>query len=92
MVTHIPTRITRNLINGEIPLLLTDTYIVAGCPFFMGNVPSPCMKVNWLSPSTTRIIEGVPVLLNTSIGICQSAAGVAQGPANIISFQTREPE
>jgi hypothetical protein len=44
--------------------------------------------VIWTSPSTSYLINGVPVLIHTSIGLCQNFSGVPQGAAIISSFQT----
>lgn len=91
-VTHAPTGSSGKLINGEAPMLLNDVYFVVGCPFTASNYASPCYRVNWVSGSKTRLINGVPVLTNTSIGICENTAGAPQGPAIISSCQTREAD
>lgn len=89
-VTHTPMGFSGKLKNGEIPLLLTDSYFVVGCPFAAGGYASPCQRVNWTEGSKTRLINGVPVLTNQSVGICMSAAGVPQGAAVISLCQTKE--
>jgi hypothetical protein len=91
-VTHIPTSFTGELINGELPMLLTDIYPVVGCPHMNPYGASPCIRVNWITASTTRLIGGVPVLTHTSDGLCCSIDGTAQGPAIIVAFQTLEAE
>ena len=88
MVTHVPAGFAGELINGQLPLMLNDMYFVAGCPFFVGESPSPCLRVIWTTASVTKLIGGVPVLINTSLGISQSMSGVPQGMAIIASFQT----
>ena len=60
-------------------LRVTDTFIIAGCPFVIGTVPSPCITVRWLNESKKVKVTGAPVLLESSVGLCQSAAGVPQG-------------
>jgi hypothetical protein len=92
MVMHVPMSYSGELINGQLPLLLSDLYVVAGCPFFSPAGPSPCIRANWTNPSVTRLIGGMPVLTTASIGLVQSAAGVAQGAAVIASFQTVETD
>ena len=88
MVTHVPVGFAGELINGELPMMLTDTYFVAGCPNLLDGVMSACFRVMWLTGSPTKFINGVPVLTNISIGICQSTAGIPQGPPIIAAFQT----
>lgn len=91
-VMHAPTGVSGKLKNGEMPLLLTDSYIVVGCTFTAGSYPSPCQRVNWANGSKTRLVNGVPVLTNQSVGICASAAIVPQGSAIISLCQTRETD
>ena len=89
---HTPTGFSGKLKNGEVPMLLTDSYFVVGCPFAAGDYASPCQRVNWADGSKTRLVNGVPMLTNRSIGICMSAASVPQGPAIVSLCQTRESD
>jgi hypothetical protein len=70
-------------------LRVSDTFLVVGCPFNVSGAPSPCVMVRWLNESKRVKVMGVPVLLETSIGLCQNAAGVPQGPAMIMGPQSR---
>ena len=88
MVTHVPMGFAGELINGELPLMLTDTYFIAGCPNLLNGTMSACFRVMWLTGSVTKLINGVPVLTNISIGICQSISNIPQGPPIIAAFQT----
>ena len=91
MVAHSPMSYGE-LINGELPLLLNDIYTVVGCPFSVAGQWSACQRVKWITGSTKRLINGVPVLLNTSTGICESVTGAPQGIAMILSHQLTETE
>ena len=88
MVTHVPMSYSGEFINGELPMLMNDMYFIAGCPFIFGDSISPCLRVIWITGSVTKLINGIPVLTNASIGICESPAGVPQGPPIIAAFQT----
>src|SRR5689334_4750863 len=88
MVMHSPTSFSGELVNGEIPMLINDVYTIVGCPNSMGGAASACMTVIWTTASTSYFINGVPVLIHTSVGLCQSSSGVPQGPAIVASFQT----
>lgn len=90
-VTHLPKGVSGKLSSGEIPLLLDDYYPIVGCPFTSGYA-SPCQQVNWVGGSKTRLINGVPVLTDASVGICVSAARVPQGSAVVSLCQTRESD
>lgn len=92
MVVHTPTSYSGELINGQLPLLLNDIYTVVGCPFLSPGGASPCIRVNWINPSPTRMIGGIPVLTIASIGLVQSPSGIDQGVAVIASFQTVETD
>jgi hypothetical protein len=89
MVMHMPYGVSAELINGEPPLMLSDIYTVAGCPQVASGPGMACMSVQWTSHSVTKLINGIPVLTHTSVGLCQSIGGVIQGTAIIASFQTR---
>jgi hypothetical protein len=70
------------LMAGGAPALLeTDMPMIAGCPFVVGTVPSPCVSIQWSGAAATLTVNGVGVVLETSIGNCLSAAGAPQGVA-----------
>jgi len=74
-------------------LLESDVHAVAGCPFQIpvgvGTKPSPCIKIQWAAGSTKVQVNGVGVLVQSSIGTCYSPEGAPQGIANIVSTQTK---
>lgn len=70
---------------GGAPILrASDTFIVAGCAFVIGIVPSPCVTVQWVQPAARSTI-GDPTLTEASVGLCQAATLAVQGPV-IIAF------
>jgi hypothetical protein len=91
IVTHIPLNYSSYRVNGEIVMLLTDQYVIVGCPGT--GQGGGCLSVVWTNPSPFLLVSGSPALTNASIALCQSVTGVAGGPAIIASFQTlvREP-
>jgi hypothetical protein len=89
VVTHGPMKLKTERVNGALPLLLSDQYYVAGCP---NPTPGPPLRITWVAASTTRPIEGVPVLTNASVGLCQSVSGIGQGTAIIGLCQTVETD
>ncbi len=70
-------------------LRVSDTFLVIGCTFNVFSSPSPCVMVRWLNESKRVKVMGVPVLLESSVGLCQNAAGVPQGPAMVTGQQSR---
>jgi hypothetical protein len=80
---------TDALIDGAPALLLTDQHPVVGCTFAPGGVPTPCVLIRWATGATQTNVHGVPVLLQTSIGICFNAAQAPQGPAVVVQTQPR---
>ena len=93
MVSHIPTTYTSYRVDGRRPMFLTDHYVVVGCPNYMHG-PSPCTMVTWLNGTVLLLVKGQPLLTLSSVGLCQSASGIMQGPAIITYTQTgqREPD
>ena len=60
-------------------------YTVAGCPFVVGVVPSPCVTAQWVVAATRVRAGGVPVLLQDSQAICAPNGT----PVNIVVTQVR---
>jgi len=75
--------------DGQFALLATDTATIAGCTFNISGTPSPCLTIQWTMPATRVKVSGTPVLLETSIGLCLSAASAPQGTATISGVQTK---
>lgn len=73
---------------GGYLLRSTDTFIIAGCPFVIGIVPSPCVQVEWVQPATESQVISNPTLTEASVGLCIGPAGV-QGTVLVASTQPR---
>jgi hypothetical protein len=74
---------------GAAPLRMNDVGMVVGCPFTVGNSPSPCVRTQWSMPSARVRVEGSHVLTHTTVALCLNAASIPQGTAVISGFQTR---
>jgi hypothetical protein len=70
-------------------ILVSDVASIAGCPFVIAGAPSPCLTIQWTSPATRAGVQGTPVLLSTSIGLCMSPAAAPQGSVIFASVQAR---
>lgn len=77
---------TQVTIQGQPILRSTDTFIIAGCAFVIGVVPSPCVTVQWVQTALRSTISD-PTLTLSSIGLCQAATMAVQGPVVIASTQ-----
>ncbi len=78
----------------NVPALLeSDVHSVAGCPFQIpvgvGTKPSPCIRIEWSGGSAQVQVNGVGVLLQSSIGKCFSPEGAMQGIASIVNTQLK---
>ena len=81
---------TRVFVSQQPVATFADTYPIAGCPFTVpGPKPQPCIKVQWLVPASRVFVNGQPVILKTSTGICQSAEQIPQGAPNVVMTQIR---
>jgi hypothetical protein len=73
--------------------LATDQYVVAGCPWQIpvgvGTVPSPCVSVKWILTDMRVTVNGNATLSTTSVGFCESAQKVPQGPVIISNPQQK---
>jgi hypothetical protein len=72
---------------GGAPILRgSDTFIIAGCVFAPGGVPSPCISINWVT-TAQQVSCSAPVLNEASVGLCAAATQAVQGTALIASTQ-----
>ena len=72
---------------GAPAVTATDTFMIAGCPFVIGIVPSPCLTVQWVQPAMQSSLTGNPTLTEASVGLCLAATMAPQGPVVIASTQ-----
>jgi hypothetical protein len=80
----------RVLLGGMPAATMSDNYLVAGCPFTVpGPKPQPCVKVQWIVPAARVMIGGQPAVLQASVGLCQSAEQIPQGPPSVVTTQVR---
>jgi hypothetical protein len=80
-------------VGGSPAAVLPDTTSVAGCPFQIpvgaGTKPSPCMTVQWKVGSQRVKVGGQSLLLQDSVGLCNSAEQAPQGPPTVATTQMR---
>jgi hypothetical protein len=75
-------------VDGAHMLLITDRHLIAGCPFFT-TVPMPCLSIQWVTAAAQTNLHGIPVLLQTSVGLCLNAAMAPQGTAVVVQVQQK---
>ncbi len=72
------------------PILVeSDVHMVAGCPFMIGNTPSPCVQIAWSAGAAKVTVNGTAVLVQSSVGQCKAGTGAVQGVAMIVNTQTK---
>jgi hypothetical protein len=74
---------------GAPAVTATDTFMIAGCPFVIGGVPSPCLTVQWVSPALQSEVNSNPTLTEASVGMCLAATQAPQGAVIVSSTQPR---
>ena len=85
--TAVPSQ-TKAIVDAPI-LLMSDTFMIAGCAFMIGPVPSPCLTVQWVV-SATRVQAGGTLVLNeASVGLCLAATQAPQGTLLIANTQPK---
>ncbi|MFF0062323.1 hypothetical protein ACFYRC_12340 [Streptomyces sp. NPDC005279] len=67
-------------IDGRPVPTAADVFAVSGCRHTVGDVPHPCATVRWTADHGGVVIDGRPVLLESTSALCFSAALVPQGP------------
>jgi hypothetical protein len=76
------------LIDGAPALLQSDVHPIVGCSF-TPVAYVPCLTIRWVTGATQTSVRGVPVLLQSSVGLCLNAAQVPQGTAIVAQVQQR---
>lgn len=75
---------------GGVPAVtIIDPCLIAGCPFFVGERPDPCVSVRWVGYATRVLIEGQPAVLQAGAGIALNISQVPAGPVMLAGGQTR---
>ena len=86
--TAVPT--TANVQAAGAPVLTgADTFVIAGCPFVVALVPSPCVSVQWVATATQSTRGGTPTLTVASTALCLAATQAPQGPLVITPGQAQ---
>ncbi len=81
---------TRVLASGAPVATVADQFMIAGCAFTTPEPkPSPCLTTQWIAPAVRVQVNGQPVILQTSSGLCLSGLQVPQGPPIVTSTQPR---
>ena len=81
---------SRVQVSGQPVATVADQFPVAGCAFTIpGPKAQPCVTLEWLQPAARVKVNGQPVILQTSTGMCLSAEQVQQGGPTGITTQTR---
>ncbi|MEU8567468.1 hypothetical protein AB0C51_03730 [Streptomyces pathocidini] len=60
-----------------------DVFAVGGCPHRVDGIPHPCTTVRWSPRPGGVLVDGAPVLLDTTPAQCFTAALVPQGPPRV---------
>ena len=80
-------------VDSAFAALATDQFVVSGCPFQIpapsGTIPSPCLTVKWTVSDMRAKVNSTPTLSLSSVGLCQNAQQVPQGPVVIANTQVR---
>ena len=76
------------LVSGQAVATQNDAFPISLCTFNTGS-PHPCVITKWLVPSLRIKVNGQPIILSDSVGICQSADQSPQCTPNVISTQVR---
>ncbi len=78
---------TRARAGGQPLATVADSFVIAGCPFVIGTVSSPCISVQWMV-TDQQVTAGAATLDQASVGLCLSAAQAPQGQVLIVSTQS----
>lgn len=72
-------------VGGQMTVLATGPYTVAGCPFMTGSNPFPCVTGQWITSSVRVKSTGQPLVLRDSQSVCAPTGT----PLTIVMTQMR---
>jgi hypothetical protein len=87
-VTATTTNTRVNAVSSPV-LRSSDTFLIAGCPFFVGPSPHPCTTLQWLAADLRSKVVGDFTLSDACVGMCLAADQAPQGAVMIASTQPR---
>lgn len=88
--TNVITTNARVMVSGQPVATLADQFIIAGCAFTVPTgKPQPCVQIQWLTPAARVFVNGQPVILQSSTGLCKSAEQIPQGAPIVVMTQPR---
>ena len=76
-------------LSGQVAVTIGDTFPIAGCTLNVSGAPHPCVRVQWLVPSSRVRIGGQPAILQTSTGMTLAADMAPQGAPVVLGGQAR---
>jgi hypothetical protein len=79
----------RVFLSGRPVATLADQYPIVACALNVAGAPHPCVRVQWLVPALRVKANLMPVILQTSVGLCLAADQAPQGPPIVSSTQLR---
>ena len=88
-LTTIKSGVPRVFVSQQPVATAADQFMVAGCAFVVGVKPQPCLTVRWVVPATRVYAGGLPVVLQSSVGLAQSPEQIPQGPPSVLAQQLR---
>ncbi len=76
--------LARVSLGGQRAVGQSTTYTVAGCPFVVGTVPSPCVSASWVVTATRVTSTGIPLVLQDSTAVCSpNGTGLVLSPGQV---------
>ncbi len=79
---------TRVKVGGNAVATVNDQYTISQCLLSSANPPHPCLTIQWIVPAIRVRVNGQPVILKSSTGLCLAGV-IPQGPPTVVSTQTR---
>lgn len=84
MVSVVPSS-EQVMAGGSPTVSASDTFLIAGCPFFVGLLYHPCVQVQWVQPDSASQLPSDFTLDEESVGLCVAADNAVQGTV-LINF------
>jgi hypothetical protein len=80
---------TRVKAMGDYMLRTSDKFTITGCSLNIAGVPHPCLRVQWMQPTTKSQVQSNSTLTKDNIGLCVATDQAVQGTVTISFTQPR---
>jgi hypothetical protein len=67
----------------------SDTFAITNCPLNVAGAPHPCVRVQWVQPTTRSQVQSDSTITKDNVGLCIAGDQAVQGTVTVAFTQPR---